>query len=168
MQSQARAGLVCSTHPSEWYLESPCPAPISVQLPAPSVPVSPIGVAAVSIGRSRRRLFLSGLCPDICHPAPVPPASPRHSVVLQGPRSHRVAMFYAARATPDAISLIQGKRALKTASNPKWVPTNYQDCTYAAAHTRFHLPVSVSTSSAMFFFVLVQDKSACFSYFLPP
>lgn len=47
IQSLAQAGLVCSTRPSEWYLESPCPAPIS-ELLTRSVHVSLLGVVAIS------------------------------------------------------------------------------------------------------------------------
>lgn len=50
IQSLALAWLVCSTHPCEWYLESPCPAPISVP-PSRGVDVSQLGVAAIAKAR---------------------------------------------------------------------------------------------------------------------
>lgn len=46
----ALAGLVCSTHPCEWYLESPCPAPISVP-PSCGVDVSRLGVVPAAKAR---------------------------------------------------------------------------------------------------------------------
>lgn len=47
IQSLAQAELVCSTCPSEWYLESPCPAPIS-EFRTRGVHVSLMGVVALS------------------------------------------------------------------------------------------------------------------------
>lgn len=77
IQSLALVGLVCSTRPCQWYLESPCPAPISVP-PSRSVHVSLVGVVAVAKAHYSPKLMASlpvnsvsvslgsGICPGYC------------------------------------------------------------------------------------------------------